>query len=147
MKSKPKNIRGLFFKEQEAGFSLVGSLAGLVTKQKALGRRRAIRIRSAGRRSPRSTGTSRATGRRRGSHPWDHDAERLLAGSSTGEVPELALDQIARGAHVILAVAGGSVRLGALSAAKEKNVRGIGVDKVIADWSEPGDSLQGFTER
>jgi acylphosphatase len=21
------------------------------------------------------------------------------------------------------------------------------VDKVIADWSEPGDSLQGFTER
>ena len=40
---------------------------------------------------------------------------------------ELALDQIARGAHVIFQVAG-QCGLGALSAAKEKNVRGIGVD-------------------
>ena len=40
---------------------------------------------------------------------------------------EIALDQIARGAHVIFQVAG-QCGLGALSAAKEKNVRGIGVD-------------------
>ena len=40
---------------------------------------------------------------------------------------EAALDQIARGAHVIFQVAG-QCGLGALSAAKEKNVRGIGVD-------------------
>ena len=32
MKSKPKNVRGLLFKEQEAGY-LVGYLAGLSTKQ------------------------------------------------------------------------------------------------------------------
>ena len=40
---------------------------------------------------------------------------------------EIALNQIARGAHVVFQVAG-QCGLGALSAAKEKNVRGIGVD-------------------
>ncbi len=40
---------------------------------------------------------------------------------------ELALDQIAQGAHVIFQVAG-QCGLGALSAAQEKNMRGIGVD-------------------
>ena len=34
MKSKPKNVRGLLFKEQEAGY-LVGYLAGLITKAEA----------------------------------------------------------------------------------------------------------------
>ena len=50
---------------------------------------------------------------------------------------ELALDQIARGAHVIFQVAG-QCGLGALSAAKEKNVRGIGVD---ADQSYLGEHV------
>ena len=40
---------------------------------------------------------------------------------------ELALDQISRGAHVVFQVAG-QCGLGALSAAQEKNMRGIGVD-------------------
>jgi basic membrane protein A len=40
---------------------------------------------------------------------------------------EAALDQIARGAHVVFQVAG-QCGLGVLSAAKEKNIWGIGVD-------------------
>ena len=34
LKTKPKNVRGLLFKEQEAGY-LVGYLAGLVVEQEA----------------------------------------------------------------------------------------------------------------
>ena len=57
--------------------------------------------------------------------------------SDQAKCKELALDQIARGAHVIFQVAG-QCGLGALSAAKENNVRGIGVD---ADQSYLGDHI------
>ena len=54
MKSKPKNVRGLLFKEQEAGY-LVGYLAGLVTKEGG-----SQQVIGSGRRAedPRSTVTS-----------------------------------------------------------------------------------------
>jgi basic membrane protein A len=51
------------------------------------------------------------------SQDWDDQAK----------CKELALDQIARGSSVVFQVAGGC-GLGALSAAKERNVWGIGVD-------------------
>jgi basic membrane protein A and related proteins len=126
LKSKPKNVRGLLFKEQEAGY-LVGYLAGLVTKEEA--------------------GTKQVIGSVGGLKipPVDHyiagyeaGAKKANAGITTvhsysqdfvdqAKCKELALDQIARGAHVIFQVAG-QCGLGALSAAKEKNMRGIGVD-------------------
>ncbi len=50
---------------------------------------------------------------------------------------EIALDQIAKGAKVVFQVAGGC-GLGALDAAKEKGVQGIGVD---ADQAYLGDQI------
>jgi basic membrane protein A len=126
LKSKPENVRGLLFKEQEAGY-LVGYLAGLVTKEEA-GAKQVIG----------SVGGLKIP-------PVDHyiagyeaGAKKANPGITTvhsysqdfvdqAKCKELALDQIARGAHVIFQVAG-QCGLGALSAAKEKNVRGIGVD-------------------
>ena len=63
MKSKPKNVRGLLFKEQEAGY-LVGYLAGLIAKEEA-GAKQVIGSVGGLRRSRRSTATSRATRRAR----------------------------------------------------------------------------------
>ena len=78
MKSKPKNVRGLLFKEQEAGY-LVGYLAGLVD-QRGGGLAAGDRL---GRRAEDSAGRpvhrGLPGGRQKG-QPGDHDAERLLAG-------------------------------------------------------------------
>ena len=124
--SKPKNVRGLIFKEQEAGY-LVGYLAGLVTKEEA--------------------GTKQVIGSVGGQKipPVDHYIAGYEAGAKKADpgittvhaysqdfvdqakCKELALDQIARGAHVVFQVAG-QCGLGALSAAQEKNMWGIGVD-------------------
>ena len=126
LKSKPKNVRGLLFKEQEAGY-LVGYLAGLVTKEQA-GAKQVIG----------SVGGQKIP-------PVDHYIAGYEAGAKKADpgittvhaysqdfvdqakCKELALDQIARGAHVVFQVAG-QCGLGALSAAQEKNMWGIGVD-------------------
>jgi basic membrane protein A len=126
LKSKPRNVRGLLFKEQEAGY-LVGYLAGLVTKEEA-GAKQVIG----------SVGGLKIP-------PVDHyiagyeaGAKKANPGITTvhsysqdfvdqAKCKELALDQIARGAHAVFQVAG-QCGLGALSAAKEKNMWGIGVD-------------------
>ena len=60
MKTKPKNVRGLLFKEQEAGY-LVGYLAGLLAKEEA-GAKQVIGS-VGGQKIPPSTATSRATRR------------------------------------------------------------------------------------
>ena len=126
MKSKPKNVRGLLFKEQEAGY-LVGYLAGLVTKdeggsQQVIGSVGGQKIPPVDR---------YIAGYRAGARKANPGITTLNAYSQDfvdqAKCKELALDQIARGAHVIFQVAG-QCGLGALSAAKEKNVRGIGVD-------------------
>jgi basic membrane protein A len=126
MKSKPKNVRGLLFKEQEAGY-LVGYLAGLVTKQEGgsqqvIGSVGGLKIPPVDR---------YIAGYRAGARKASPGITTLNAYSQDfvdqAKCKELALDQIARGAHVIFQVAG-QCGLGALSAAKEKNVRGIGVD-------------------
>jgi basic membrane protein A and related proteins len=126
MKSKPKNVRGLLFKEQEAGY-LVGYLAGLVTKAEAgtkqvIGSVGGLKIPPVDR---------YIAGYQAGAKKANPDVTTLNQYSQDfvdqAKCKEIALDQIARGAHVVFQVAG-QCGLGALSAAKEKNARGIGVD-------------------
>jgi basic membrane protein A len=126
LKSKPKNVRGLLFKEQEAGY-LVGYLAALVTQQEAGSK---LVIGSVG--GQKIPPVDRyIAGYRAGAKDAVPAITALNAYSQDfvdqAKCKEAALDQIARGAHVIFQVAG-QCGLGALSAAKEKNVRGIGVD-------------------
>jgi basic membrane protein A and related proteins len=126
MKSKPKNVRGLLFKEQEAGY-LVGYLAGLVTKQEG-GSQQVIGS-VGGQKIPPVD--RYIAGYRAGARKASPGITTLNAYSQDfvdqAKCKELALDQISRGAHVIFQVAG-QCGLGALSAAQEKNMSGIGVD-------------------
>jgi basic membrane protein A and related proteins len=126
LKSKPTNVRGLLFKEQEAGY-LVGYLAGLVTKEEA-GSKLVIS----------SVGGQKIPPVDRYIAGYQAGAKKAAPGITTlnaysqdfvdqAKCKEAALDQIARGSRVVFQVAG-QCGLGALSAAKEKNVWGIGVD-------------------
>ncbi len=126
LKGKPKNVRGLLFKEQEAGY-LVGYLAGLLAKDEAgakqvIGSVGGLKIPPVDR---------YIAGYQAGAKAANPGITTLNAYSQDfvdqAKCKELALDQIARGAHVIFQVAG-QCGLGALSAAQEKNMRGIGVD-------------------
>jgi basic membrane protein A and related proteins len=123
MKHKPKNVQGLLFKEQEAGY-LVGYLSGLYAKDNggALG----------------SVGGQKIP-------PVDHYIAGFQAGAKKADpgvktlngysqdfvdqakCKEIALDQIAKGAKVVFQVAG-QCGLGAIDAAKEKSMQAIGVD-------------------
>ena len=136
MPTKPKNVRGLLFKEQEAGY-LVGYLAGLLTKDEA-GAKQVIGS-VGGQKIPPVD--RYIAGYQAGAKAANPGVTTLNAYSQDfvdqAKCKELALDQIARGAHVIFQVAG-QCGLGALSAAKEKNVRGIGVD---ADQAFLGDHI------
>jgi basic membrane protein A len=126
MPSKPANVRGLLFKEQEAGY-LVGYLAGLVAMREA-GSQQAIGS-VGGQQIPPVD--RYIAGYQAGAKAANPGITTLNAYSQTfvdqAKCKELALDQIARGAGVVFQVAG-QCGLGALSAAQEKNVRGIGVD-------------------
>jgi basic membrane protein A len=133
MKSKPKNVLGLPFKEQEAGY-LVGYLTALYAKDNggSLG----------------SVGGQQIP-------PVDHYIAGFQAGAKKADpsiktlngysqsftdqakCKEIALDQIAKGAKVVFQVAG-SCGLGAIDAAKEKGVQAIGVD---ADQSYLGSQV------
>jgi basic membrane protein A len=124
LKDKPKNVQGLLFKEQEAGY-LVGYLAGLWAKDN-------------GAKTISSVGGQKIP-------PVDHYIAGYQAGAKAAypgietlngysqnfvdQAPckELALDQISKGSKVVFQVAG-QCGLGALDAAKEKGVQGIGVD-------------------
>ncbi len=127
LKHKPKNVRGLLFKEQEAGY-LVGYAAGLVVKNKPIGGNQAVS----------SVGGQKIP-----------PVDRYIAGFQFGakaankqvkiangysqefvaqdKCKEIALQEIAAGSNVVFQVAGGC-GLGALDAAKERGVWGIGVD-------------------
>ena len=126
LKSKPTNVRGLLFKEQEAGY-LVGYLAGLVTKQEA-GSRQVIGSVGGLKIPPVDRYIA---GYQAGAKAANPEIETLNAYSQDfvdqAKCKEAALDQIGRGARVIFQVAG-QCGLGALSATQEKNARGIGVD-------------------
>jgi basic membrane protein A len=122
---KPKNLLGLLFREQETGY-LVGYLAGLEEKRRA---------------GPDVIGS--VGGQKQ------PPVDRFIAGYQAGakaanpgitvlnnysedfadqaKCKQIALNQIEQGAGVIFQVAGGC-GLGALDAAQEKSVWGIGVD-------------------
>ncbi len=125
LKNKPANVVGLLFKEQEAGY-LAGYLAGLEEKRRdgpdvvsSVGGfkeppvDRFIAGYQAGAEEA-APGVKAINGY---SQTWDDQAK----------CKEVALGQIARGAGVVFQVAGGC-GLGALDAAKERDVWGIGVD-------------------
>ena len=125
MKDKPKNVRGLLFREQEAGY-LVGYLAALMEKR----RPGADVISSVG--GQKIPPVDRyIAGYKAGAKAADKGIKELNGYSQSftdlGACKEIALNQIAAGSHAVFQVAGGC-GLGALDAAKEKKVWGIGVD-------------------
>ena len=120
----PKNIEGLLFEEQQAGY-LAGYLSGLYAKEHNYH----IISSVGGQKIP----------------PVDHYIAGFQAGAKAAnpgiqtlnaysqdftaqdKCKEIALNQIAQGSKVVFQVAGGC-GLGALSAAQQKGVQGIGVD-------------------
>ncbi len=126
LEGTPANVRGLLFKEQEAGY-LVGYLAGLLTAEEG-GARQVIGS-VGGQKIPPVD--RYIAGYQAGAKEANPDITTLNGYSQDfvdqAKCKEVALDQISRGATVVFQVAG-NCGLGALSAAKEKNVRGIGVD-------------------
>ena len=124
----PPNVDGLLFKEQESGYD-AGYLAGMMTKSNIVST-------VGGQQIP----------------PVDHYIAGFQAGAKAAnpkvqtlndysntfvdqtKCKQLALNQIAEGSDIVFQVAG-NCGLGALSAAQEKHVWGIGVD---ADQSALG---------
>lgn len=122
----PGNVRGLLFREQEAGY-LAGYLAGLVTQHES-GSKQVIGS-VGGRKIPPVD--RYIAGFQAGAKAANPEITTLNAYAQNfvdqARCKEIALDQIARSARVVFQVAG-ECGLGALAAASEKNVRGIGVD-------------------
>jgi basic membrane protein A and related proteins len=121
---KPKNVVGLIFKEQQAGY-LAGYLAGLVEKSRGgdvIG----------------SVGGQKQPPVDRYIAGYQAGARSVVPGMKTlnaysqdwvdqAKCKQAALDQIGSGANIVFAVAGGC-GLGALDAAKQQSVWAIGVD-------------------
>ena len=124
MKSKPKNVEGLLFKEAEAGY-LAGYVAALYAKDE-------------GKDTISSVGGEKIppvdayiAGYQAGAKEAVPEIKTLNAYSQDfvdqAKCKELGLNQIAEGSAVVFQVAG-QCGLGALDAAKEKSMQGIGVD-------------------
>src|ERR671914_2138883 len=132
LKDKPKNVQGLLFKENEAGY-LAGYLAGLWAKDN-----NATTVSTVGGQKIPPVDAYIA-GFQAGAKEAFPQVKTLNGYSQDfvdqAKCKEIALDQIARGSQVVFQVAGGC-GLGALDAAKEEGVQGIGVD---ADQSYLGD--------
>jgi basic membrane protein A len=136
LEGAPANVRGLLFKEQEAGY-LAGYLAALVEQD-------------AGRDPPTvsSVGGVKIPPVDRYIAGYQAGAKAAVGGTNTlnaysqdfvdqAKCKERAINQIQAGSRVIFQVAGGC-GLGALDAAKERRVWGIGVD---ADQAYLGDHI------
>jgi basic membrane protein A and related proteins len=134
LKGKPQNVEGLLFKEQEAGY-LVGYLAGLWAKDN-----NATTVSSVGGQKIPPVDHYIA-GFQKGAKDANPGIKTLNAYSQDfvdqAKCKEIALDQISQGSKVVFQVAG-QCGLGALDAAKEKGVQGIGVD---ADQSYLGEHV------
>src|SRR5215212_3661408 len=125
LKHKPKNVVGLIFKEQEVGY-LAGYLAALAEKRRS---------------GPDVIGSVGGfkeppvdrfiAGYQAGAKKADPGIKVINGYSSDwddqAKCKEAALNEIERGAGVVFQVAGGC-GLGALDAAKEHGVWGVGVD-------------------
>ena len=124
MKSKPTNVEGLLFKEQEAGY-LVGYLSGLYAKDNNV-----TTIGSVGGQKIPPVDHYIA-GYQAGAKKADPSIKTLNAYSQDfvdqAKCKEIALDHISKGSKVEFQVAG-QCGLGVLDAAKEKSIEGIGVD-------------------
>jgi basic membrane protein A len=122
---KPANVRGLLFKENEAGY-LAGYLAALVTKEKGGD----MVISSVGGQKIPPVDAYIA-GYQAAAKEVESSIKTLNGYSQDfvdqAKCKEIALNQIAEGSQVVFQVAG-QCGLGALDAAKEKGVLGIGVD-------------------
>jgi basic membrane protein A len=123
----PTNVRGILFKEQEAGY-LVGFMAAkqVVAKpfegQTKLGAVGGLKIPPVDRFiAGYYAGAKRASAKVTVTHSYSQDFV------DQAKCKEQALNQIANGAGVVFQVAG-QCGLGVLSAAKERGVFGIGVD-------------------
>lgn len=117
LKGKPKNARGLIFRENEAGY-LAGIAAAGVSKSKT--------VSSVGGQAVPAV-VAFLAGYKAGAK-----GAKVLSGYSEDFVDqakckEIALNQIQQGSDVVFAAAGGC-GLGALQAAKEQGKWGIGVD-------------------
>jgi basic membrane protein A len=121
----PKNVQGTVFRAEEAGY-LAGYLSGLMEKRRP------------GRDAVGSVGGFKFPGVDRWVVGYRAGARKAAPGiatlrtyanswTNTSKCKAVALDQIAKGAGAIFNVAGGC-GLGALEAAKERGVWGIGVD-------------------
>jgi basic membrane protein A len=134
LKGKPQNVEGLLFKEQEAGY-LAGYLAGLWAKDN-----NATAVSTVGGQKIPPVDHYIA-GFQKGATDANPDIQTLNAYSQDfvdqAKCKEIALDQIAQGSKVVFQVAG-QCGLGALDAAKEEGVQGIGVD---ADQAYLGDHI------
>lgn len=121
---KPTNVEGLLFREEQVGY-LVGYLAALTAKRAGGNQVSAV----GGFKEPPvdrfiagyRAGAVAAVPGTKVKWSYSQDWEDL------SKCKELALNQIAAGSKVVFQVAGGC-GLGALSAAKDKKVWGIGVD-------------------
>jgi basic membrane protein A and related proteins len=124
LKDKPKNVEGLLFAEQEAGY-LAGYMAGLYAKDENA-------------KAVSTVGGQKLPPVDRYIAGFQAGAKKAYPGVQTpnaysqdfvdqAKCKEIALDQIAKGSVVIFQVAGGC-GLGALDAAKQEGVQGIGVD-------------------
>jgi basic membrane protein A len=125
LKHKPKNVEGILFKEQESGY-LAGYLAGLVVKNQG------------GKQVVSTVGGQKIPPVDRYIAGFQAGAKAANPGITTrngysqtfvDQAPckEIALNQIAQGSQVVMQVAG-NCGLGALDAAKEKQVWGVGAD-------------------
>jgi basic membrane protein A and related proteins len=135
LKDKPANVRGLLFKENEAGY-LVGYLSGLFVKD--LGGDQVISS-VGGQKIPPVD--AYIAGFQAGAKEANPDVETLNGYSQDfvdqAKCKEIALNQIGEGSQIVFQVAG-QCGLGALDAAKERNLWGIGVD---ADQGYLGDHI------
>jgi basic membrane protein A len=121
---KPKNVVGILFREEQAGY-LAGVLAGRSAKP---GKPPVIGSVGGYKEPP----VDRFIAGYQAGARWARPQVKTLNGYSSdwddqAKCKEIALSQIARGATVVFQVAGGC-GLGALSAAEERSVWGIGVD-------------------
>jgi basic membrane protein A len=125
LKHKPRNVVGLLFKEAEVGY-LTGYLAGLTKK------------RAGGRAVISSVGGFKEPPVDRFIAGYQAGARKALPGITTlngyssdwddqAKCKEIALNQISRGSSIVFQVAG-ECGLGALRAAQDRKVWGIGVD-------------------
>jgi basic membrane protein A and related proteins len=125
LKNKPANVVGMLFREEEAGY-LAGYLAALAAQRR--GGKPVLGTVGGFKEPPVDRFIAGYQAAAKDVLP---NAELLNGYSSDWEdqakCKELALNQIARGAQVVFQVAG-ECGLGALDAARERKIWGIGVD-------------------